>query len=518
MFQFLNQRRFAWIAACLGLFLLPGNAVQAERAIAVQALWSQVSIGDAIGDLVFTGGSRPLRVRLIVQRDGAALVETHDQLRLAYFQALLDQLDSDGDGVLNKTEASRLPPPPPPVSVLMRQRADDIFVAQGSGGADKNDDDLIDVDELRMFYETHEESLVRLTTVASPGVGDPLFLRLDEDRNRRLSQAEWEVFAELLQLDRNGNGVLTVDEVSRPAASTAQEFVAPPSGGSGSTAALVCSFDTPSKGPADLILLMRQSTQDGELSQTELSFAPAALALDDLQTAVDVGDDGVVEASFQFEGHRVQVQILPPAIRGVEQTQDTLLREFLACDLDDDGSVPNSTEVPEFLQESFGLLDHDGSGEVSREEIEAFLQGLLRTQAQLESTRMTMLIHEETRGLFSLVDVNGDGRLSFRETSALATDWANLAGGKDELRSGDIPRTTQIVLRPGSLPSPYNSSGTSDLGPPWFYRMDRNRDGDVDAGEFLGASELFNQMDSNSDSLVSAGEAIAADRSMRPAQ
>ena len=84
-----------------------------------------------------------------------------------------------------------------------------------------------------------------------------------------------------------------------------------------------------------------------------------------------------------------------------EQTQETLLREFLACDLDEDGSVPNSTEVPEFLQESFGLLDHDGSGEVSREEIESFLAGLLLTQAQLESTRMTMQIHEETRGLYS---------------------------------------------------------------------------------------------------------------------
>jgi hypothetical protein len=507
MFRFLIPQRLVWTAVCLGLCLMRPSTVQA-----------QVSSGEAIGDLVFTGGSRPLRVRLVVQRDGSPLVATHEQLRLAYFQSLLDQLDSDGDGVLNKAEASRLPPPPPPVSVLARQRADDIFVAQGSGGADKNDDDLIDVDELRQFYETHEESLVRLTTIAAPAGGDSLFTRLDEDRNRRISQAEWAVIADLMQFDRNGNRVLTVDEISRPAASTAQEYVAAPSGGVSSSAKLSCSFDTPSKGPADLIVLIRQSTSEGQLSQSEMSFESAGISIDDVQPEIDLGDDGVVGASFRFEGHLVQLQILPPAIRGVEQTQETLLREFLACDLDEDGSVPNSTEVPEFLQESFGLLDHDGSGEVSREEIEAFLKGLLLTQAQLESTRMTMQIHEETSGLYSLVDRNGDGRLSYRETAELADDWISLAGGKEELRSGDIPRTTQIVLRPGSLPSPYNSTGTTDLGPPWFYRMDRNRDGDLDISEFLGVSELFHQMDTNGDSLVSAGEAIAADRTMRPAQ
>ncbi len=504
-------------ACLLALMCLPFSTAKADVGLALYGFWPPDAARDAIGDLVFTGGSRPLRLRLIVQRDGNSLPMLHEQLRQAYFVGLLNQLDSDGDGLLNKTEASRLPPPPPPLSVLMRQRADEIFVAAGSGGADKNDDEMIDVEELRNFFDTHEDSLVQVTSVDAQTGGDPLFTRLDEDRNRRVSQEEWAAISNLLQFDRNGNGVLTQEELARPAASLAQEFVAAPSGSANSNVALVCRFETPSERPPDVLVLIQQSTTNGELSHTKIGFITSERSPIEVQQSSHTGQDGVVQTSFRFEGRLVLLQILPQAIRGVEQTQETLLREFAASDLDEDGLVPNSTEVPEFLQETFGLLDHDGSGEVSVDEVQTYLQGLLLTRSQLESTKMSVAIHQETRGLFSLIDRNGDGRLSYRECSTLLTDWSSLAGRAEEMRSSDIPRSTQIVLRPGSLASPYNSTGPTDLGPPWFYRMDRNRDGDLDLSEFLGGSELFGEIDANGDTLVSAGEAIAADRAFRPA-
>jgi hypothetical protein len=52
-------------------------------------------------------------------------------------------------------------------------------------------------------------------------------------------------------------------------------------------------------------------------------------------------------------------------------------------------------------------------------------------------------------------------------------------------------------------------------GPPWFFRADRNRDGDLDELEFLGSAETFRQFDRNGDGWLDLPEAIAADRQLQ---
>ena len=52
-------------------------------------------------------------------------------------------------------------------------------------------------------------------------------------------------------------------------------------------------------------------------------------------------------------------------------------------------------------------------------------------------------------------------------------------------------------------------------GPAWFYKMDRNGDGDISPREFLGTEEEFRAIDTDGDGLISLEEAIAFDARCR---
>ncbi|RMG33325.1 MAG: hypothetical protein D6725_15970 [Planctomycetota bacterium] len=97
------------------------------------------------------------------------------------------------------------------------------------------------------------------------------------------------------------------------------------------------------------------------------------------------------------------------------------------------------------------------------------------------------------------LDRDGDGRLRRSELSGKATVrielgrpglFADLAG----MRQRD-PATARPVVRDRSA------------GPVWFQRMDRNRDGDVSRGEFLGPLELFDTWDADGDGILTVAEA-----------
>ena len=53
-------------------------------------------------------------------------------------------------------------------------------------------------------------------------------------------------------------------------------------------------------------------------------------------------------------------------------------------------------------------------------------------------------------------------------------------------------------------------------GPAWFTKMDRNGDGDVSRGEFLGSKDDFDKLDANKDGLIGLDEAQAFEQKARP--
>src|SRR5262249_17049358 len=136
-----------------------------------------------------------------------------------------------------------------------------------------------------------------------------------------------------------------------------------------------------------------------------------------------------------------------------------------------------------------------------------------------------LTITNNGRGMFAILDANGDGKLGLRE---LRTAWSRLAP-YDRKRQGsigknDIPLQFQINVGSnffGHLgPAPFYG-GTQPVrsapgkGPLWFRKMDLNGDGDVSPREFLGTREDFKRIDTDGDGLISASEAEAADKWFR---
>jgi Ca2+-binding EF-hand superfamily protein len=140
----------------------------------------------------------------------------------------------------------------------------------------------------------------------------------------------------------------------------------------------------------------------------------------------------------------------------------------------------------------------------------------------------------EGKGLFELLDSNNDGRLSVRE-------MRNAVRLLDELdRDGDgfiskieIPLCSQASFRlgppsqgvrdtwtvafspDGQLLRGVQAQPTTPRGPEWFWKMDRNGDGDVSRKEFLGTDEQFWEIDTDGDGLISLQEAEAYEQKMR---
>jgi Ca2+-binding EF-hand superfamily protein len=196
----------------------------------------------------------------------------------------------------------------------------------------------------------------------------------------------------------------------------------------------------------------------------------------------------------------------------------TLVQQFKNIDRDNNGYLEEQESRLFGVQpRRFALLDRDGDGKAFEEEMLAVTTPLF----ELDSRRVQIQIADRGRDLFRILDTSGDGRIGRRELRAAAQRvslWD--ASGDGAVVPEEIPQQFRLEVSrampnlTGRTAAVFVDSMGSQVqvrptsgGPAWFNKMDRNSDGDLSASEFLGPASVFDKLDADNDGLIDAEEA-----------
>jgi Ca2+-binding EF-hand superfamily protein len=275
--------------------------------------------------------------------------------------------------------------------------------------------------------------------------------------------------------------------------------------------------------PPDLELVLRFGDKE---TSPRLALLPSALGRSPLGGMVKVQDElalldlGATRADLRLGEEDSGYE----GFTGLFRQQ--ILAQFKIADKDNNGYV-DETEAkgnPVF-RGLFKAMDRDGDGKLYEKEVIAYLDQYQDLQTRATASCVTLVLSDQGRGLFDLLDVNRDGRLSVREMRGAVKLLAELdRAGKGYLTQADIPRLYQLTLRRGlvepggvnqaaALKALYGGSDRAEAergptrGPLWFRKMDRNRDGDVSRKEWMFSEEKFRAIDTDGDGLISVEEA-----------
>jgi Ca2+-binding EF-hand superfamily protein len=386
--------------------------------------------------------------------------------------------------------------------------------------ADDDDDEIVTTRELGSYAAAHRLAMV-------PNV-DPVILvhpdesadelvrgllarygpKTDKPADRKLTQKDLGVDgATFALLDADKDGKLDKEELARFA-----------------------------RRPPDLELTVRLSAK-GTAAQVELNTkdgrSPLAANVKAKDGAVTV-DLGSVTVQMRTGDAAVRPPGLERLIRtpGVFDFLDEKKGQLVEADtLDPEAGI---------FRGHFRLIDRDGKGKVTKNELVAYVQKMGDLQARATAACISLVFIEDGQGLFDFLDADHDGRLIAHEMLKAPALLARLdRDGKGYLTPSDVPGRCQLLVRRGPAAGPGYSalgykggylypgtevgSGEDDRPPPpepkagplWFRKMDRNGDGFVSRREFPGGEDLFNKIDTDGDGLISVEEAIKADTLIR---
>jgi hypothetical protein len=148
-------------------------------------------------------------------------------------------------------------------------------------------------------------------------------------------------------------------------------------------------------------------------------------------------------------------------------------------------------------REALAVLNRDRDRKLSKEML-AYFDRIESLRPLAERSCVSLVFSPEGRGLFGLLDGDGDGRLSVRELRNAHQLLARLdADGDGRLAREEVPRHYRGELTLGSgggdrfgrVAAQVLRRPARGRGPLWFQKMDRNRDGDVSRKEFIGTDE-----------------------------
>lgn len=462
--------------------------------------------------MTLNGLDRPIYIRMNVTVDGKPWASHFDELQRRYVKALFAQLDGDGDASLSPGEASRLPAPR---SWATLAASDDVHVAFNFRVLDADGDERASADELDQYLRFFGAASLRWTQAATRQPDDDLFRFLDANRDRILQSSEWSDVAKFVERDRDGNRVLTAEELrGQIPVAMPPEFVATGSGAKGVRKPLTLVLATAVEQAPDVEFFVDYSEAAEHLTKPKVRIQLAS-SVAGLELRVDETAEG--EPTLLAGDRRIVLRVPPPAIRTRSAMRQQLQSEFDSVAEASEQIVSASAALPAQLKAVFRIADRNDDGQLERPELDRYLNDLLSVQLVADAARLRLVESGERRGLMPLVDLNLDGRLSRRELQSLPPRLSAMARGSTQIVRDAISSTIVLVLQHGPFGEGAGENPLENAGPPWFYRGDRNQDGDLDRQEFLGTEEDFLRLDSNADGWIDLDEAILGDPGLPPA-
>src|SRR6202035_1231408 len=125
--------------------------------------------------------------------------------------------------------------------------------------------------------------------------------------------------------------------------------------------------------------------------------------------------------------------------------------QFSGADKEGKGYLTQKeAEANPLLRGRFKAMDRDGDGKLTEKEVLAYLDQYQKLQARATASSVSLVLTDQSRGLFDLLDVNRDGRLSVREMRRAPQLLPQLdRDGKGYLTQRDLPRSYRLEVRRG---------------------------------------------------------------------
>jgi Ca2+-binding EF-hand superfamily protein len=530
------------------------------------------AVGDA-QDVVFFADPHPIFLRMHVEVDGKGF----ESAWMDAMRRLHKHLDSDGDGKLSKEERDkggwlqRLRNPR-----MARATPAPAAAKKAAPASDKAADAVETADDLAAYLRpTFGPFQVQVGGRPDAGTA-ALFDHLDLDHDKKLSKAELEAAeASLRALDRDDDEMISAQELmpyqnpyfgqpanpgrANDAADAVFVVLGPGEARTALVRRLLSRYDAgPNKdnklsrseiGLDQATFERADGDEDGGLDADELAhflaqpapglelnvtagknFSRAKLALAEaggsptmLSPFVQKKDGGSLDLVLDT----VRLEFNPDAARsGRPDAKQFYGNQFRRADGDNNKYLDRdeARRFGVFDDQTFKLMDRDGDGKLFLEEMNDYID----QDTSISQSRTVLMVVDQGRSIFDVLDANRDRRLGVRELRAAlkkVEGWDRNADGL--LANEEIPARYQASLGAGqstlldrfgfaNATVTMNAPGTPGPGaagaPKWFLKMDHNKDGDLSPREFLGPRADFERIDADHDGLIDPQEATKAGR------